>query len=443
MKKSHFLLIAFIALFVVANFQNVIPISHATSSTSIDATNYVYNTNCGSCTISLTTTNAGDQVLLFVSWDCSPSACGAGFSLTVSDSQFGLIWTKVQETCNSGNIICILEYSAKASSAQTFSSDTITVSHITGVSVGIAVIAIANPVNVGGVYLDSSYQGANGCTTSCGSVSTASLTTSHASEYLFYATATCTAADGTQTPDPFYTSNINYASSCQHTNSGNYLYLGVGYVNVNSLTTHTSTMTSTLNDYLNVIVQGIFATPPTYTVSFVQNGIPSTIGQMLVVNNTIYQENQLPMSFTYNTTQPSTYTYGYYQTVGLYTFQSLTGCGQTSKDGTFSISSSCTVNATYALTPNINNQSQTVEAINNQIAAIIIFIVPSLLILFIFLWVGTEMFHLEGDGLIILMMLAIGAESAINSMIANTFLPIWIGGLAIIFMFAGLVYKRR
>lgn len=237
--------------------------SNASSGTAVDATNFVYNTSCGSCTISLTTTNAGDLAILFVSWSCSPSACGAGYVVSVSDAQFSLTWSLRQENCNSGAIICTLEYTAQAGSSQTFSSDTIAVSSLTGASVGIVVIAISDAVSIGGTVFDSGWKRSAACSVSCTTVSAASATSTNANEILIYATATCTAADGTQTPDAFYTTNIDYSSSCQHTNTGNYLYLGVAYLQATSTHTHVSSMTSALSDYLGILTDGVYADFPT------------------------------------------------------------------------------------------------------------------------------------------------------------------------------------
>lgn len=428
MKKSHFLLIAFIALFVLSNTFNIIPmplplhslVSNATGGTVRSHVDNSGNGGTVSCTLSNVV--SGDLIVVALSGLMFSTLTGISDSLTDTYS------ATVQSYLLTSRFSGIEQTVAKAN----ISSDVITATFTGGVNLW--QMSCFDTYGYGKVALTGSYHQTGLSSLSPQLNSPLAQTQGDldvAAVSINFTCSSCSAPQITGTtgftlnPSPAgISSAIEYASSLTGTNTNFLFNVALG---------------TSSPPYAFQEVGAVFES--VYNVEFAETGIPGTIAQMLVVNNTIYQQNQLPVSFSY--TGSSTYTYGFYQYVGLYTFQSVSGCGETAKDATFTVSAGCTLTATYALTPNINNQSQTVEAINNQITAIIIFIVPSLLILFIFLWVGTEMFHLEGDGLIILMMLAIGAESAVNSMIANTFLPIWIGGLAITFMFAGLVYKRR
>lgn len=182
-------------------------------------------------------------------------------------------------------------------------------------------------------------------------------------------------------------------------------------------------------------------------ISFTQSGIipTSSTAAVLVVNGTVYQVNQLPASFTIS--KNTQFTYGYYATVGSFSWSSTSGCSQSLKDNTFiaTFPTACTVTAVYTGSPASTSPcaaALVMCAITNEIASFLGFVLPSIIILFTFLWIGIK-FGLKGDALFLLLMLAIGALTFLASVIARTWVPVWVGGLTLVFMMVGFVYFRQ
>lgn len=177
-------------------------------------------------------------------------------------------------------------------------------------------------------------------------------------------------------------------------------------------------------------------------ITFTQTGVP-TGNNILVINGTTYTVSQLPVSFNIN--KSTSFTYGYFATVSNgfqnYNWQSLSGCGQSLKDNTFSTSSSCTVTAVYSVPVTTNNSNVIIIAINNQITRFVAYLIPSLMILFIFLWLGIKL-NMHGDLLFLMFLLAVGILSALAFFMSGSWVPAWIGIISIVFAMLGFVYYK-
>lgn len=180
------------------------------------------------------------------------------------------------------------------------------------------------------------------------------------------------------------------------------------------------------------------------TITFAQSGITGNLGLgILAINSTIYSVAQLPVSFTYPTSSNNsdTITYGFFSSVNNQPLSSVGGCGQSSANGIIipSTSGTCTITATYAGA--VDNTSSVITAISNQIFRIFAYLIPSIVVLFFFLWIGVK-FGLHGDALVFLAMIGIGVLSVLGSLLSGQFVPIWVGGISVIFMMIGFIYFK-
>ncbi|MGP8057024.1 MAG: PKD domain-containing protein [Nitrososphaerales archaeon] len=90
-----------------------------------------------------------------------------------------------------------------------------------------------------------------------------------------------------------------------------------------------------------------------YSVTFSTSGLGSdATGSILIVDGTTYSVSQLPDSFSWSS--GTSHSYSWYSTVAgsngidAYDWYATNGCGQYGQSGTFVVSSSCTVSATYS-----------------------------------------------------------------------------------------------
>lgn len=190
--------------------------------------------------------------------------------------------------------------------------------------------------------------------------------------------------------------------------------------------------------------QIVFTNQEVYPITFEITGVTGQAQTNAVALNTqLYTVQDLP--YVQVVTVGNSITYGFLATIGPYSFYGLigSGCGQVQKDNTFSPTSSCTIEADYTIPSTQNPQSTLTITINNQIAAIITFIVPSIILLFIFLWLGLAVLNLHGDALVLLLMMAIGVITVAGTYIGHSFLPAWVGGITLVFMFSAFIYNKR
>jgi hypothetical protein len=186
----------------------------------------------------------------------------------------------------------------------------------------------------------------------------------------------------------------------------------------------------------------------TETITFSQSGISNEpLGnQILQINNTLYDLSALPLSFNYGTGTSVNFNYGYFSSYGPFNFQSLSGCGQTSKDGIFAISSSCTITAIYSNNGQQSgdaNQSRIIQVVNNEMTGVVVFLIPSLIILLLFLYVSKSLLHFSGDMLLVSMMIGIAVLMIVGIIVSGSFVPAWIGGITEIFLIGGFFYEKK
>ena len=249
-------------------------------------------------------------------------------------------------------------------------------------------------------------------------------------------------SSGTGTPNKFdvnkpYTYLVGASGS---PSPFNYAYYNSSYANSNQvLTSYTVNPFTTLGS-TNTGAMVVW-NPNSIIVNFSVSGLQSSYANVISINNVVYNINSLQPLLTYPA--PSMITYGYYVTVSGSNWTSTTGtCSQTSKDASFTPTASCTITGVYSIST-IDPNTQITITIGNELTAIISFLIPSFLIIFMFMIIGKKHMKLEGDAMIMIMILAVVVLTALGAIISQTFTPVWIGGITLIFMIGGFLYSKR
>lgn len=92
--------------------------------------------------------------------------------------------------------------------------------------------------------------------------------------------------------------------------------------------------------------------------------------------------------------------------------------------------------------PPVNNSKQ-VQVLVTIITDAFMFTVPSMVIIFVFLYLGAKGFNLKGDSLILIFILGIGVLTALSTVVLNTFVPLYVGVITIVVMLGGFAYSKR
>lgn len=92
--------------------------------------------------------------------------------------------------------------------------------------------------------------------------------------------------------------------------------------------------------------------------------------------------------------------------------------------------------------PPVNNSKQ-VQVLVTIITDAFMFTVPSMVIIFVFLYLGAKGFNLKGDSLILIFILGIGVLTALGTVVLNTFVPLYVGVITIVVMLGGFAYSKR
>jgi hypothetical protein len=181
--------------------------------------------------------------------------------------------------------------------------------------------------------------------------------------------------------------------------------------------------------------------------NFTSSNIP-----VVVINGTTYYSNQLPVTFPYvivnsNQANITQITYGYFQSTDGLNWLQTSGCGQHLKDNTINDLSNatghavaCTVTGYYSgSTP--QNSCNPICVIMSQIVAFIEFLVPSIAILMIFVFIGAKT-HMSDMMQLFMLIIGLSVTCIAGSFYSGFFVPLWIGIITLIITLAGFIYSR-